>query len=112
MIKFYNGSERTPEQVVEWIPQGWRALALKLIDDLFKAGWDGCLCQIKEKFGELRLYTRGEWTEEMERLYRKAQEESESTCVVCGEPGTKFYEGWISPYCEEHKPERGDDLYD
>ncbi len=111
LIKLYKGSECTPEQAVKYVPQGWRNLALKLIDDLFKAGWDGCLGQIKEKFGELRLYPRGSWTEEMTDLYTEARFKSREICVVCGEPGTMFLEGWMSPYCDEHKP-KGDNLHD
>ncbi len=105
MIKYMNGHEETPEQAaLNSVPTGWYNLVVKMLNDLLAAGWDGETAQIKEKFGVLRLYTNGNWSEEMDAIYDKAEADSFKTCAVCGEPGEMFYKGWISPYCKEHTP--------
>ncbi len=59
--------------------------------------------QIKEKFGQLRIYT-WEDTEEIEQLIIKAEEDSAHICEVCGNPGKiQTDRVWLQALCEEHK---------
>ena len=64
-----------------------------------------CASQVKEKYGGLRFYVEGS-TDEMEKLIREAEEESEKTCETCGAPGKmRSHHHWYYTSCEEH--ERG-----
>ena len=81
---------------------GWQPLIKRLFDDLFALGWDGQITQIKEKFGLLRLYLTTSANSEMRERVRAAEEESGSTCRVCGQPGELRYGGWIKVLCDEH----------
>ncbi|MCJ1457270.1 hypothetical protein MMC28_007637 [Mycoblastus sanguinarius] len=57
--------------------------------------------QIKEKFGELRIYLDGE-TEEMETIVADAEEEAAKTCEDCGGEGYWQMHGWWEyTRCEE-----------
>jgi hypothetical protein len=62
--------------------------------------------QVKEKFGTLRFYVESE-TREAFDLIRQAEEDSEITCEVCGQPGTwrTTPSGWWRVTCEEHSKE-------
>lgn len=105
MITYPNGRTETPEEAAKYsVPDGWYDLVVKMLYDLLAAGWDGQVFQIKEKFGGLRLYVNGSWSPELTVIYDKAESDSFKTCVKCGAPGEMFYDGWISPYCEEHMP--------
>jgi hypothetical protein len=83
---------------------GWRDIITSLVDDLFGMGWDGCLLQIKEKFGGLRFYI-GEGTDEMFDRISQAESQSLKTCMKCGKPGKPTDTGWILVLCEEHAGE-------
>ena len=81
---------------------GWAGLVAQLVKDLKVLGWDGCVFQVKQKFGGLRFYT-GNLTAEMQDLVDKAEEESMNTCEQCGGYGeTKTWGGgyWLSTLCE------------
>jgi hypothetical protein len=99
----YFGGRRTPnlqstEYVVSTVNFGWRKLVTKLIEDLFLAGWDGILCDVKEKFGGLRFYITQN-NKILSKLISEAGAESYKTCEMCGEPG-KLYGGyWIKTLC-------------
>ena len=55
--------------------------------------------QIKEKFGELRLYCNG--NEEIWKLIDKYTELSRTVCIHCGKPATVATTGWFSFYCDD-----------
>lgn len=65
--------------------------------------------QIKEKFGQLRVYV--DWQEkptlEQKEVFQKAVELAQykcsHTCEVCGEPGKLIHNGWYSTRCKEHE---------
>ena len=65
--------------------------------------------QLKEKWGRLTVYFEREESvprdlsldAEMEAAINEAEEESERTCLVCGEPGTIGKRGrWVTVLCE------------
>ena len=62
------------------------------------------ILQIKEKFGSLRWYANGD-TEDTLKIIDKYEKISKRTCVICGKEAEWTSVGWISPYCEEHKPD-------
>jgi hypothetical protein len=58
--------------------------------------------QIKEKFGELRIYYAG-GSERTDAYVEFAQRMSRNICEECGCPATlKSRRGWITTRCEEH----------
>ena len=98
------------EHVIQSCGTGWESLISKLIIDLFNAGWNGTLFQVKEKFGTLRFYI-GQGNDEIYNLISKAEKASAKTCIDCGEEGERYYDGWILPLCETHAKKRGREKY-
>lgn len=93
------------DHVLGCVEPGWSKLVQKLIRDLFNAGWDGELHQVKEKFGGLRFYI-GAGSDEVYDLIIKAEEESFRVCEKCGEPGKRQTDRyWINTLCEKHREE-------
>jgi hypothetical protein len=62
--------------------------------------------QVKEKFGELRVYVNHK-TEEISRAIGQAQLESVVTCEICGQPGQLRESDWIKTLCDEHASANG-----
>ena len=66
--------------------------------------------QVKEKFGEMRVYWDLEFDFEHEdaaTIYNKIDNivdfhcaKTANICGVCGAPATVFSRGWVLPYCE------------
>jgi hypothetical protein len=59
-----------------------------------------CASQVKSKYAGLRFYMDSA-TDEMYALIGKAENESESICEECGEPGTTYGYGWVTCYCPD-----------
>ena len=58
--------------------------------------------QVKEKYGTLRWYDSGSYSEEMDDILTKYEDISKYTCTVCGKLNVPvFDDGWISPFCTE-----------
>ena len=57
---------------------------------------------VKEKFGELRFYMNKS-TREIQQVIQDAEEESLTTCEVCGRPGEhRSHTRWYFVGCDEH----------
>ena len=57
------------------------------------------ILQIKEKFGEFRLYCN-RYNEEIHHIIDKYTYLSQNICILCGAPDVPMINtGWISPYC-------------
>ena len=90
------------------MPEGWRKafgnmmmeeLREVLIEENFLDGFR--ILEIKEKWGELRLYTNYH-NDKIERIIKKYTTLSRNICILCGKPDTHMtYSGWYSPVCEE-----------
>lgn len=93
------------EQVCGCVGKGWHSLVSKLIDDLIAAGWDGCVFQVKEKFGGLRFYI-GSGNEIIWELISQAEKDSFHICEDCGEPGKLRTDGWWKTLCDIHGKDR------
>lgn len=106
------------------MPQGWRdafgiqmceEIRQALIEDDYLENWR--IVQMKEKYGELRLYDSGtRKNSRVPEIIEKYTVISRRTCIVCGKPATKMTVGWISPYCDKCCPDRNavpiDEYYD
>jgi hypothetical protein len=66
---------------------------------------DFFISQVKEKFGELRVYHNGSDT--IGHIVECAEAASSRTCDVCGGPGRLQGQGWISVRCRDHETWRG-----
>lgn len=79
---------------------GWYGIIEDLLEKLSKYP-DVRICQIKEKFGGLRVYVDG-GDDEVYRLIDEAESKAYNTCEVTGEPGKLRSDlGWIRTLCDE-----------
>lgn len=84
---------------------GWWILLDRLIDDLFDLGWDGCVHQVKEKFGGLRFYI-GSGTDAIHDRIQHAEDESFKICEHCGTRENVHTEGaWLVTLCKDCRDE-------
>lgn len=91
--------------MLDFVPDGWKDLFLDMCDKLAAAikGKENentfRFDEIKEKWGELRMYAAGS-SEEAKRIMDKHTEKSRKICIRCGAPATRISKGWISPFCD------------
>jgi len=97
----YYGKEISLDEILLHVRPGWHPLITTLIKDLEKLGWDGQVCQVKEKFGGLRFYI-GAKSDEIQLRIAEAEKQSYKICEICGEPGTLVKLGWLMTRCPEH----------
>lgn len=104
LTKFYDGGliPIKKEQLFVQIPETWIPIVDKLVDDMFEAGWNGHVDQVKEKFGGLRFYIPM-GNDKIFELIDEAEEKSQNICIVCGDPATTSTKGWVTHVCDEHK---------
>ena len=95
------------------IPEGWRkAFGKQLSKEIKRAGkesrkrlgymsWKKMLTweQIKEKYGELRLYARA--TDEIMHVLEKYELLSVGYCIACGKPARYITIDWVEYLCED-----------
>ena len=91
------------------VPDGWwNAFGLQMCEEMKEAldeynySDKYIIIQIKEKYGQLRIYDNGipkgcrVWD-----VIKKYSDLSEVTCIRCGKPAIKHSLGWICPWCDE-----------
>lgn len=97
----------------DYIPKGWqKAFGKQLSKDIKKAGkesrrrlgyksWKNLISwqQIKEKYGELRLYASA--SDEIMHVLEKYELLSSGYCIGCGKPARYMTQGWIEYVCKE-----------
>ena len=85
---------------------GWLPLLIPILEYILKyneehPGSEITITQIKEKYGELRVYV-DHGTDELYDLIDDATEKSCWICEECGKPGeTKEVHGWLYTRCDE-----------
>lgn len=92
-----------------WCGRGWNDLLTLLHDRLLAEFLNAKLWEVKEKFGQLRIYAwlpRGANENDKARLrdlLREVEDRSATICELCGQPGILSTESaWISTLCPEH----------
>jgi ribosomal protein S14 len=85
--------------------KGWYPLIYETLDKIQavvdRDGLDLEITEVKEKFGELRIYT-STYSEKIYKIIQKASEKSTQTCEICGQPGALIeINGWYMTRCEE-----------
>ena len=96
----YHGLPLDKEDVLKQLPEAWHNIVSNLIDNLFEAGWDGDLHQVKEKFGGLRFYI-GRGNDRVHDLIDEAENATTKICINCGKPAIGTSEGWITYRCAD-----------
>ncbi|NOP95158.1 hypothetical protein [Mycolicibacterium fortuitum] len=98
---------RIPDGWGRWIScsRGWYPIIIELDEAMAAIDPDYELHQVKEKYAGLRVYysTQVEGArEQMEQLVDAAEERCESTCELCGGPGSRHVtpHGWYRTLCE------------
>lgn len=83
-----------------FVPKGWVPIMVELHAALVAVDSSIQYRQIKEKFGELRVYTNSSDPEARE-LIRVAEQKSLATCESCGNPGVmhRSAHGWYRTLC-------------
>lgn len=92
-------------EVADEVYPGWHNLIAVMLNQLFDAGWEGNLRQIKEKFGTLCVYLEREvddLTPVFCDIIQQAVKVSSITCRECGAPGELRYGGWLKVLCGVH----------
>lgn len=65
------------------------------------------IVQIKEKFGTLRVYfDTDDTTDYLHGIIRTTEQQSTTTCEVCGNLGQLRSGGWIRTLCDTHNQQR------
>jgi hypothetical protein len=93
------------------MPEGWRKAFCPRIWDELKAILEKAdyvdkfrFAQIKEKWGELRMYHCGapeQIYDEVEDLLEGYLKRSVDVCIDCGAPATRMMLGWIKYVCDD-----------
>jgi hypothetical protein len=117
-----------------YLPSGWRRLLANTLEQLDQAldsttAAQFRVLQIKDKFGELRVYwslanaaddertgvsvrgddqrgTQGAPTQAIRRILSMARCRLATVCEVCGRPGEQTGQSWISMLCRSCETER------
>ncbi|MCB1258541.1 MAG: hypothetical protein KDB26_15630 [Microthrixaceae bacterium] len=80
--------------------KGWHNILLEMDTALAAADPVVAYIQIKEKWGELRVYTTSTTNEEARAIIRRAEEKSRVTCEQCGGNGSMHTRGsWYRTLC-------------
>ena len=82
------------------VGDGWFRMIHELCEKIVALDPKAKADQVKEKYGTLRFYITGD--ERLEALVDEAENQSETTCEVCGEPGVLESDGWYAVRCEQH----------
>ncbi len=82
------------------VPKGWYQLVLDLHAELMEADPDLIYQQVKEKYGEVRVYATST-VPEARTLIRRAEAKSRRTCESCGDAGMMHQSnrGWYRTLC-------------
>ena len=85
--------------------KGWDKIIVETVTKLDKLPDNELyITQIKEKFGELRIYTssyKEEIEKELDSIIKEAEEKASRTCESCGAEGKLRTKGWIQVLCDK-----------
>ena len=92
------------------VGKGWHPLLDELDAELRETVPGYQVFQVKEKFGELRVYLQGGTFPPAWEIIEKYTIRSRTVCEYCGEPGTHRQDRWWRTLCdpceERHQIER------
>lgn len=94
-----------PTQIPDWLDHvgpGWQPILAQLHADVVAVEPTYSVRQVKEKFGSLRTYLSYDSSEVFE-LIRAAENQAETTCEECGNPGyirSRRPQGRLAALCD------------
>ena len=112
-VEKYVPNEKIDGTQLDCLPAGWRTLAVemfrKIRDRLIEEGGQDAvdnfmIDQLKEKFGEIRLYAHPT-SDEVENIISEYERKSADVCCCCGKRATRVSKGWICPFCDDCHPD-------
>ena len=118
---FLKVDDDNDEYWLEGLPQGWiDTFGKQMCDDLMEALGDYAteweIIQVKEKYGQMRLYHNGcpkEISSNVERIIGKYSYISQFVCSLCGSLDAQLYnDGWVQPWCDKCFEEIVSDRYE
>lgn len=77
--------------------EGWYKLIDETIAAVLAVDPEAQAEQVKEKYGGLRLYIKG--NDKAQDVVNLAEDKSYRICEMCGRPGIPNMKGWISTLC-------------
>lgn len=86
---------------IELLPDGWHSLAKAMIDECMAADPTYRIIELKEKWGQMRVYSEcatGCFSA-IEAIEERYESKTGKVCVKCGAPATHYTTGWILPIC-------------
>jgi hypothetical protein len=109
IVEIYpDGREEVIGNLPSWptVGLGWQPIVERLIEVLGKLPEPPAIEEIKEKYGELRVYLATSRPDE-EALIEAAEAEASRTCEMCGEPGILREDlPWMQVLCDRHYGDR------
>ncbi len=90
-----------------WFDILWRlCMDLRpLVDELEgESSQSFAVVRVREERGGLRVYVN-DGTDAIYERIQAAEEESYQVCEICGEPGSRWQNGWIRTRCAEYAEE-------
>lgn len=104
----YSGEIDTESDAMDDMPEGWRkafgSMMCEELDAAIKAAGledEFIFEQVKEKYGELRIYC-SPYNREVDEIIRKYEVLSSNICIHCGKPDVPMLiTNWIRPSCRE-----------
>lgn len=98
----------TEKQAVNMVGAGWE----KLIHKLYKKIDPSHITDIKEKYGQMSVYTDGAITDEEYDTIFAIEEKSSHVCEDCGAKGELREDlPWIKTLCEAHYQAKDNPFY-
>lgn len=91
------------------VGDGWLFIIKELIEKIIEKGWNKEICQVKEKFGQLRFYINSA-PEEVYDLIYEYENKSYEICEGCGKRGKLRKEGWWKTLCDDCKEDDNKDI--
>lgn len=102
----------TPDGAHSEIGEGWYGLIDRMHEGLCAIDRNYRICQIKEKWGTLRVHLDGlldydnQTWDRLSEVIEAACAESAITCELCGEPGTaRLVRTYVRTLCHAHLPD-------
>lgn len=104
----YSGEIDTESDAMDDMPEGWRkafgSMMCEELDIAIKAAGledEFIFEQVKEKFGELRMYY-APYNHEIHKIITKYEVLSQNICIHCGKPDVPvLITNWIRPSCRD-----------
>jgi len=92
------------------IGKGWVPIFEEFLQEIILSGYEVKFEQVKQKFGDLRIYFQSPNQKEVQELLNKAEKRCSETCELCGNPAKNGnHDGWLAVLCKACSKARDDE---